>query len=1321
MKPCPEGKVRNPKTNRCIKSQKKLKPCPEGKERNPKTNRCITVKKKTNLAVQKPPSPEKPPSPNKPPSPENSPPPNNKIEILIGNTLHNKNIPLLSKANIELPPATIELPPATIMEPIKKGKAEKRVESQDMVIARTGIRSGEWITGITKATMNTTMQVFFPEGVIYPPHTPYVESMIDLDYRDKLNNLAFFKDMSFAERKAWLASHVSDDFFYLNDIPGVKIRLFSVGGEKIVDDENPNLYDDLMDGELHGLDEFFERIPGGEKTRVNQGEKQVVVGGRHSLSFRGSLWKVKPESLNLVPDMYCQLIGGVLSKTNPFPGSKTSAQRRFQCIIKTDKDESQVIELIDSLSYTAKTFKRQNWRNLFKCVPELAQWEPYYEILAKEMSWFSPAIHKSMIQKLIRTRCEAVRLMDGTMVPPQAVIFASFVLLVTESGSFVPDIRRFVRGSESAFKRVGVAIGEDSFSTCETMTAMLAAALAAQSYPEFEPTEELVAYSIHETIMCWSNPKAWDYETAIHPDKQAAQPKWRYPYYLLNTLGSFITDIGLMQSIGLNPEKLKPGYERRAGMRVMNIEYCLDQHSLTNIAHFFQPRMVKDSYVQVFKHLWTKGTGRNARKVDNINDMDAEIAMAQKYMWLCKSSQRKLLHTTNTNMNTQFEMDWSWMAGMLEKIPVKVQVPGTRTSMLVNVFAHPESEGRFMAIRPASRDKAAEDLSEDVKEIAIEAAKEILRTEGKAVRNRLIGVNGIAYYRETENGRGEFVLKQDGSVKLWSEYYNSNINVPVAPNIITTLEPNIMNDAQFYECCEKVFQSKCEVGSLTMDWKRNIAHVLSNMFPETHARLAMYVRPMKPFIELYRISRDGSSTYLMTSWKDAVVFRALMFISAYAPGVIYPDASLKFHIQDYRLWSMIRNMILSRANQSFTLWPTKFRDDRTLYAHQQAAVEQICGRVRNGRRGNLIWIPVGLGKTLIVSSVIGWMINTRCMPKYCVYSLPPSAMDSVTKELERGGFSVNQVKYTVKTAAKNLFKEHCINMIAHDNMRVASEHLVTLAPECLFVIDEFHLTMNDTKRTSIALEMAKLSHNFIGLTGTLIKDKSSKGVIEWVSQVVDFEVNEKNYWVAISALVSRKIALPIPQERVFNEVDMTVAERHEYLGTIEKKFGGRASATNFSAATKICYSVIQRGIIELAMKIATPQNTRPVFIVAKDISAQNAMRDVFVSHGKRVFCVSSKHSITLTPLDTKLYDIVITTCTHSTGFTLTQADTMITAIYFSNQATRDQLEGRVLRVGQTAPKVSIHILHTGLLTYTMKHYEEARSLRQSMEDLAVAV
>jgi ribA/ribD-fused uncharacterized protein len=44
LKDCPEGKVRNEKTGRCI-TVKTVKPCPEGKVRNEKTGRCITLKK----------------------------------------------------------------------------------------------------------------------------------------------------------------------------------------------------------------------------------------------------------------------------------------------------------------------------------------------------------------------------------------------------------------------------------------------------------------------------------------------------------------------------------------------------------------------------------------------------------------------------------------------------------------------------------------------------------------------------------------------------------------------------------------------------------------------------------------------------------------------------------------------------------------------------------------------------------------------------------------------------------------------------------------------------------------------------------------------------------------------------------------------------------------------------------------------------------------------------------------------------------------------------------------------------------------------------
>jgi hypothetical protein len=52
-KVCPEGKVLNPKTNRCIlirnikdPANKSPKKCPEGKVLNPKTGRCILIRNK---------------------------------------------------------------------------------------------------------------------------------------------------------------------------------------------------------------------------------------------------------------------------------------------------------------------------------------------------------------------------------------------------------------------------------------------------------------------------------------------------------------------------------------------------------------------------------------------------------------------------------------------------------------------------------------------------------------------------------------------------------------------------------------------------------------------------------------------------------------------------------------------------------------------------------------------------------------------------------------------------------------------------------------------------------------------------------------------------------------------------------------------------------------------------------------------------------------------------------------------------------------------------------------------------------------------------
>lgn len=97
------------------------------------------------------------------------------------------------------------------------------------------------------------------------------------------------------------------------------------------------------------------------------------------------------------------------------------------------------------------------------------------------IDWFSPSVHKSLIQKLIRTRCEGVEYGD-VVYPVVEVIMASMVQLMLNPGVFVPNIRRFVTGIESLTKRLAVTIFEDSYiANTELLMELMAAGLLAQT------------------------------------------------------------------------------------------------------------------------------------------------------------------------------------------------------------------------------------------------------------------------------------------------------------------------------------------------------------------------------------------------------------------------------------------------------------------------------------------------------------------------------------------------------------------------------------------------------------------------------------------------------------------------------------------------------------------------------------------------------------------------------------------------------------------------------------------------------------------------
>ena len=1217
-------------------------------------------------------------------------------------------------------------PADAIAEPPSKKAAVKKRETTEMCIMCTGLRSGEFVEGLGNA-LGTTMQVFFTSPFMYIPSKTYVGELSDVDYGDRFSLFPFFAGMSVADRKAAVAKSLargdSLNLTFRNEMlnadDGTEIILYSVGGEKIVDPDKPDLYDDLMDGTRHKISDFYDLIPRGPKSG--------------SLVMHGHYWKLQQIRPIRVTSLIVTLVAGLVKSGDDKVGVAQKADdadlvhRGLQCSLSIPRSGGvtvTVLEIVDART----PFFLVNWANLRKHNATLNISSADFSAIKGQLDWFTPSLHKSLIQKLVRTRCVNVRMGLGHLYPAPAVLFVSFVMLVTSAGSFVPNLRRFVRGAEAAFKRAGVAMAEDSYASLPLLVVTLAAALAAQEHREFVPSEQLVAAVVAGLIAAQGCKDAYDYRAAKTVDL-AVSDKLKgarmMPFNLLTTLHSFQTDILLMWSICCNPEKLYPISTRVSPMPVMPIEYCLDQHSLPVIAHFFRPsnRTFADLFASIFKD----GTGRNARK-EVVAGVPPAIAAAQQLLWISKTSVQIDLKPDVATAVIPYVLDRSWIAGLLGKIPVTVlDEKGEKTECYV--FVNPDSGTGFSAIRPATRDRPVALLSDTVKARAIAAAGNLLAA-GIRIQSTLLGIAGTV----TATERGFFLDKVP-----WDTYCANAVRVAVVPAL--NQDVILLGDSkQFGKYCKYVFTHTCSKLAVIPDFLAVLRKILDSVPADVLPRIAMYVRPIKRVIEIYRISRTGAGVYLAVAWQDSYVFQLMIYLCAIAPGVVRVDRSLAFHISDFRVWSVIRSAILDRI---FTTAPTPwenvvFNDDRRLLDHQKAAVDKIKSRITNKQRGNLIWITVGLGKTLIVSTIIGWLIregndktNTvhTHMPRFCIYALPPSALESVKRELERGGLPVNVVRHTYASVATTKFLAYSVNLIVHDQLRLGVTSCRLDMSGCLFILDEMHLALNSTLRTSAALELAKLSWNFIGLTGTLIKDSSTTGLIEWVSQVVEFEVTEANLWVAISALVSQHIKLDFPCKRVFEEIEMTEAESDSYLKYVDPRFGGSATTPDFTTAANVCFDVVQRGIIALTLRLLATTE-RPIFVVARNIAMQtvvaNALRQAERPPGKpplRVFCIGTSSisgSIAFTPTDPKMYDVVITTVLYSAGYTFTQANIMVTAVYFSNQATRDQLDGRIMRVGQTADGVTIYVLHTGLLTRTLGNYELARSFKESMEDLATA-
>ena len=382
--------------------------------------------------------------------------------------------------------------------------------------------------------------------------------------------------------------------------------------------------------------------------------------------------------------------------------------------------------------------------------------------------------------------------------------------------------------------------------------------------------------------------------------------------------------------------------------------------------------------------------------------------------------------------------------------------------------------------------------------------------------------------------------------------------------------------------------------------------------------------------------------------------------------------------------------------------------------------------------------------TMIVLSYLKWLQSLSRLPKYVIYTLPSSAISSIRAEIEAFGFRCILLvplktlgkEYQTKLGRPKLYvKKGCqpekftINLIKHDHLRRCEDILPEYMPESVFVIDEVHKCLNETKRTAVALQFSHLSQEFIALTGTPIIDSNTYKLIWWLEQIVPFDVNEKNFWVAANGMVAKKVNTGVKVDRKDLEVELNSTEKKEYGKLVTPGLGGKNTnprPEDFRRAMNICYYAADRGMVT-EVKSAI-QKKRGVFVVAKDKVHQTRLRKIIIQgvpglKSTDVFLISKDRTLFLTDAAVKDrrvpdYRVVITTIRQSEGYTLTRLNTMVTSVYPSNNATREQLEGRINRIGQLSDTVYYRIIHTGILTYILQRHNDAGNLSAVLRALA---
>lgn len=1239
-------------------------------------------------------------------------------------------------------------------KPLPEPKLAKRVHAENTLagfsIGLTGARPGDVLVG--KSNVNNGSIIKIHDQAVYPTRKA-VDRILgypDLwkKYMIRLGSIDFFADMTIKEREQWILTNRDPSEVSIGE-SGELVEILQPTGDflnrltpeqiQVLTNGNPSSKDGYWTSQE--IEAMFPHKPGSKARKATlimyRGMWRLSVDYNVVTNYTGPTIDVyagdfvTPNDGNIVY-VIDDITKKYVKKKDKWvrPPGKANVQKIG---FRVDKNNTPINTAM--INDAIKSFG--DWGN-----DEIA-------VVRNGLRNFTGATYKSLLQKIIRFRPLHVTI-DKVEYDPNLVLLVTVGELLMYPGALVPDINRYVTGLESAAKRVAVSILEDSsVEQPEYLASLLSGAFVAQRAKGWYPTIKLIKQWFGYAIEGAESDKMYKYTT-----KNFTTP----PYVinskntviencsgLLDELRSFHSDLRMTRDIAANYatiEYLPPGDTETPQPLTMPIEHCVDHHWFPNIVYFYQPTTAKKimaksptgyPYKRLLDKIFWEVTGINPRRsweldIDTFEDQPffAETRKIQKLILQAKQNPQKIRPIVGKGKIVKTTtLDIGWLSAMVGAIEIK-------GNPIVLVTMRSDDPLQLIVARRPSRDMKDSTITPKRYEEAIIAAKKILAKgvlldktapPSPVFKKARVFLRDDQYYIKTADGEE---LDWDTAAKIVNKY-------PKHPKLKPTLENALMNRGD----------------GIQVDAKKDFEKLLAETPAAVLRRAIMYLSTFNDKFEMNRVSRSGAGVYQAVVFEDIGALQFILKLSILYPAAIrpveyqptkftVPVRPLLWNIAD-RIKKILVGKISENVSQEWSEFAIGDSKKRKAWEHQQEALAEMKEQHNAGRKGHFIAIPVGLGKTFIVASYLQWLISQSQLPKHIVYTLPRTAIKSVAAEIQAFGFEVElllpikgikdySVPVGVKVSQNCELQPFTVTLIEHDHLRLCATELVRSAPDCVIVIDEVHKALNDSQRTSVALQMSHLSREFIAMTGTPVIDSNTHKLLWWLSQVVPFEVNDKNFWVAANSMIAKKVNTGVIVDRKEILALFNKREQKIYSESVPPLLGGTntsPSSADWNAALTVSYAACNRRMIKQINSLL--KIGRGVMVVAKDIKHQQELYDMVLKGtkltAKQIYSLKAKDSILLTDDEVKAgkvpdYRVVIVPIHKAEGYTLTRLSAMVSSVYPSNNATREQIEGRINRIGQKKKKVLYRIIHAGLLTRILEKHASATSLSLALQSLA---